>query len=210
AQDTAHTAQEVADVAVPRLADFALVDLLDPPPRGDEPSAGPASGPVPVRRAAVRSVLEGNPESQVAVGGTTSYPALSPPAQCLATGRGAVYGPTDPALAQWVAEDERAAAWISEYGTHSVMVVPLQAGGLTLGVAVFGRHRRSEPFLPEDLQLAEELATRAAVSIHDAHGSSREHTSTMTLQRSLLPHTLPTQAALEIASRYLPAGTAAG
>ncbi|KOY53413.1 SpoIIE family protein phosphatase [Streptomyces sp. XY332] len=210
AQDTAHTAQEVADVAVPRLADFALVDLLDPPPRGDEPSAGPASGPVTVRRAAVRSVLEGNPESQVAVGGTTSYPALSPPAQCLATGRGAVYGPTDPALAQWVAEDERAAAWISEYGTHSVMVVPLQAGGLTLGVAVFGRHRRSEPFLPEDLQLAEELATRAAVSIHDAHGSSREHTSTMTLQRSLLPHTLPTQAALEIASRYLPAGTAAG
>ncbi|MGI5404951.1 SpoIIE family protein phosphatase [Streptomyces sp. CA-135486] len=38
----------------------------------------------------------------------------------------------------------------------------------------------------------------------------REHTTTMTLQRSLLPHTLPDQAALEIASRYLPAGTQAG
>ncbi len=32
----------------------------------------------------------------------------------------------------------------------------------------------------------------------------------MTLQSSLLPHTLPDQSALEIASRYLPAGTEAG
>ncbi|MDQ0945839.1 SpoIIE family protein phosphatase [Streptomyces sp. V1I1] len=39
---------------------------------------------------------------------------------------------------------------------------------------------------------------------------TRERTTTMTLQRSLLPHTLPDQAALEIASRYLPAGTQAG
>jgi Stage II sporulation protein E (SpoIIE)/Histidine kinase-like ATPase domain len=39
---------------------------------------------------------------------------------------------------------------------------------------------------------------------------ARERTTTMTLQRSLLPHTLPDQAAVEIASRYLPAGTQAG
>ncbi|MBW5485117.1 SpoIIE family protein phosphatase [Streptomyces bambusae] len=39
---------------------------------------------------------------------------------------------------------------------------------------------------------------------------TREHTTTMTLQRSLLPHSLPDQAALEIASRYLPAGGEAG
>ncbi|MFG2874159.1 SpoIIE family protein phosphatase [Streptomyces sp. NPDC048337] len=44
----------------------------------------------------------------------------------------------------------------------------------------------------------------------DSARSAREHTTTMTLQRSLLPHTLPQQAALEIASRYLPAGTEAG
>ncbi|MFD5424357.1 SpoIIE family protein phosphatase [Streptomyces sp. NPDC127084] len=37
-------------------------------------------------------------------------------------------------------------------------------------------------------------------------GTSRERTTTMTLQRSLLPHTLPHQAALDITSRYLPAG----
>ncbi|MFC9294550.1 SpoIIE family protein phosphatase [Streptomyces sp. NPDC057011] len=44
----------------------------------------------------------------------------------------------------------------------------------------------------------------------DSARATREHTTTMTLQRSLLPHTLPQQPALEIASRYLPAGTEAG
>ncbi|MEV7417392.1 SpoIIE family protein phosphatase [Streptomyces sp. NPDC089919] len=38
----------------------------------------------------------------------------------------------------------------------------------------------------------------------------REHTTTMTLQRSLLPQKLPEHSALEIAHRYLPAGTEAG
>lgn len=208
-QDSARTAQELADVAVPRLADFAVVDLLEPLPRRDEPSSGPVTGPVTVRRTAVRSVLEGSPESRVAVGQTTVHPALSPPVECLASGRGALYGATDPAIARWVAEDPRA-AWIRESGIHSMMVVPLSAGGFLLGVAVFCRHRRRDPFQPKDLWLAEELTARAAVSIHSAPRHLREHTSTMTLQRSLLPHKLPDQTALEIATRYLPAGGEAG
>lgn len=207
--DSARTAQELADAAVPRLADFAVVDLLEPPPHGDEPSSGPVAGPVTVRRTAVRSIPEGSPESLVAVGEATVYPPLSPPVECLAQGRGAVYGTTDSAIAGWVTQDP-GAAWISESGTHSMMVVPLRADGVTLGLAIFCRHQRQEPFQSEDLWLAEELTTRAAVSIHDARRHTREHTSTMTLQRSLLPHTLPDQAALEIASRYLPADTETG
>ncbi|WP_326592677.1 SpoIIE family protein phosphatase [Streptomyces sp. NBC_01294] len=208
-QDSTRTAQELLDAAVPGLADFAFVDLLEPPPRPDEPSPAPVTGPVTVRRTAVRSVLEGSPESRVTVGTTTVHPPLSPPVECLAAGRGAVYGSADPALARWVGQDP-GAAWITEYGTHSIMVVPMRAGGTTLGVAVFSRHQRREPFHPEDLWLAEELTTKAAVSIHSAHRAGREHTSTMTLQRSLLPHTLPVQSALDIASRYLPAGGGAG
>ncbi|MEU9302043.1 SpoIIE family protein phosphatase [Streptomyces sp. NPDC048269] len=207
--DTARTAEELADAAVPRLADFALVDLLEPPPRGDEPPFGPVAGPVTVRRTAVRSVLQGRPESPVAVGETAVYPALSPPVESLAAGRGAVYGTADQPVARWVTEDP-GAGWIGESGTHSMMVVPLRSGGVTLGLAVYGRHQRGEPFQPEDLWLAEDLTTRAAVSIHNARRFTREHTTTMTLQRSLLPHTLPDHAALETASRYLPAGGQAG
>ncbi|MEV7521843.1 SpoIIE family protein phosphatase [Streptomyces sp. NPDC091371] len=207
--DSARTAQELVDVAVPRLADLAVVDLVEPPPRGDEASPHPVTKPFTLSRTAVRSILEGNPEARLTVGATTVYPPLSPAVECLASGRGAVYATTDPAVARWVTQDP-AAAWIGEYGARALMLVPLRADGVTLGLAVFSRHERQEPFRPEDLLLAEELTAKAAVSIHKARRFTREHTTTMTLQRSLLPHTLPDQAALEIASRYLPAGAEAG
>ncbi|MET9700977.1 SpoIIE family protein phosphatase [Streptomyces sp. NPDC006529] len=206
--DSARTAQELADVAVPGLADYVVVDLLEPVPRGNEPSRGP-SGPVTLRRAAARSVLRDSPESRIPVGELAVHPARSPLAQCLAAGRGAVYGADDPALARWVSEDP-AAAWVNEYGSRSMMVVPLRAAGVTLGVAVFSRHQRREPFQPKDLWLAEELTGKAAVGIRSAPRHPREHTSTMMLQRSMLPHSLPAHSALETASRYLPARGEAG
>ncbi|MER5733580.1 SpoIIE family protein phosphatase [Streptomyces sp. NPDC002138] len=203
------TAQELAEVAVSRLADFVAVDLLDPLPRGDEPPSDPVAGPVTVRRTAVRSVLREGAESRVVIGERTVYPPLSAPAECLATGRGAVYGTNDPAIVGWVAQDP-GAAWIGESGTHSVMVVPLRARGVILGLAVFGRHQRQEPFQPKDLWLAEELTNKAAISIRNAPRHPRAHTSTMMLQRSMLPRSLPEHSALETASRYLPAGGEAG
>ncbi|MFI5985997.1 SpoIIE family protein phosphatase [Streptomyces sp. NPDC051555] len=208
-QDSARTAQELLEVAVPRLADFAFVDLLDPLPRGNGPSAHAAATPVTVRRTAERSVLRGHPESRVSVGERTTHPPFSPPADCLAAGRGAVYGTADPGVARGATQDP-GAAWIAEYGAHSMMVVPLRAQGTTLGVALFGRHRRPEPFRPKDLWLAEELTNKAASSIRNAPRHPREHTSTMMLQRSMLPRSLPAHSALETASRYLPAGGEAG
>ncbi|MFF3213478.1 SpoIIE family protein phosphatase [Streptomyces sp. NPDC002886] len=205
--DNARTAQELADAAVPRLADFAVVDLLEPSARGETPT--PGSGPLTVSRSAVRSVLGGSQEARFAVGDRAVYPALSPPVECLAAGRGAVYGTADPAVARWVAQDP-GAGWIGEHGTHSMMLVPLRDGRVTLGLALFSRQQGREPFDLEDLRLAEELTARAATAIHRARRTVREHTTTMTLQRSLLPHTLPAQSALEIASRYLPSGGEAG
>ncbi|MFD7437990.1 SpoIIE family protein phosphatase [Streptomyces sp. NPDC059861] len=207
--NSARTAQELCDVTVPRLADFMAVDLLDPPPSDNEPYSVPVAEPVTLCRTAVRSVLEGSPESPVGVGGTTVYPALSPPAECLAAGRGAVHATNDAVIARWVARDP-GAAWIREHGVHSVMTVPLRSGGTTVGLAVLGRHRRPEPFGPEDLRLMERLTTRAAVTMRGARRHSRERTNTMALQRSLLPQSLPVQSALEIASRYLPASTESG
>ncbi|MFD9407922.1 SpoIIE family protein phosphatase [Streptomyces sp. NPDC059989] len=55
------------------------------------------------------------------------------------------------------------------------------------------------------------LVPEAAAAPAPSQAGAREHTTTMTLQRSLLPHSLPPQAALvEVASRYLPSGTEAG
>ncbi|MEU6318160.1 SpoIIE family protein phosphatase [Streptomyces sp. NPDC047009] len=209
--DIAHTAQELADVAVPRLADYMSVDLLTFLHRGDEPLADPLTGGLPTLcHTAQQSVLEGCPDALVEVGAMTTYPAFSAPAEVLATGRPAKYETTESTITRWAADDPAVAAWIREHGTHSMMVVPIRVRGITLGIALFARHRRPEPFERDDLLLAEEITARAAVCIDNARRYGRERTTAETLQRSLLPQRLPTQAAVEVASRYLPAGARAG
>jgi serine phosphatase RsbU (regulator of sigma subunit)/anti-sigma regulatory factor (Ser/Thr protein kinase) len=99
---------------------------------------------------------------------------------------------------------------IRRYRIHSILAVPIRARGVTLGVAVFVRGRRPEPFEQDDVLLAEELTTRAALSLDNARRYTRERTTALALQRSLLPHRLPEQSAVEVASRYLPASAHAG
>ncbi|MGW2743303.1 SpoIIE family protein phosphatase [Streptomyces sp. NPDC001450] len=200
-------AQDLAEATVPRLADFMAVDLLDSP---RTPAGSADAGPVVLRRAVLRTVPDDAVSASMAqVGEAVAYEPGSPPADCLASGNAVLYDTSDPVVAAWVAVDP-AAAWLHAYGTRALMLVPLLAEGCTLGVALFGRHRRPEPFGPGDLRLAEELTGHAATGLHSAHRYSRARTTTMSLQRSLLPHTLPDQGALEIATRYLPAATRAG
>ncbi|MFE5920633.1 SpoIIE family protein phosphatase [Streptomyces sp. NPDC002285] len=210
--DVMRTAQELAEVTVPELADFVTVDLLtsledlhEPLPEG-----GPPPGPVVMRRAAHQSVTPGMPEAVVALGDVDEYPEGTAPVVALRSGRARVYEMTHPEITRLVARDPARAARVREFGVHSVMAVPLTARGTTLGVAVFTRHRKSQSFQQDDLVLAEELAARAAVSIDNARRYTRERATAVMLQRSLLPQRLPKQAAIEVASRYLPAGAHAG
>ncbi|MFF8399736.1 SpoIIE family protein phosphatase [Streptomyces sp. NPDC016172] len=210
--DVTRTAQELADVTVPALADFVSVDLLAALDDAPEPPvpAVPAEGPLLLRRAAVRSVTPDAPESVVAAGTVGSYPAGSLHFESLRTGRPALHEVSDTGFTAWLARDPARAARVRAFGIHSVMTVPLAARGTTLGVAFFVRHRNQEPFGHDDLVLAGELAARAAVSIDNARRYTRERTTAVTLQRSLLPQRLPRQAAVDVASRYLPAGGHAG
>ncbi|MGW6731957.1 SpoIIE family protein phosphatase [Streptomyces sp. NPDC055013] len=210
--DVMRTAQELAEVTVPDLADFVTVDLLtsledlhEPLPEG-----GPPPGPVVMRRAAHQSVTPGMPEAVVALGDVDEYREATAPVVALRSGRAKVYEMTHPEITRLVARDPARAARVREFGVHSVMAVPLTARGTTLGVAVFTRHRKSQTFQQDDLVLAEELAARAAVSIDNARRYTRERATAVMLQRSLLPQRLPKQAAIEVASRYLPAGAHAG
>ncbi|GAA2456703.1 SpoIIE family protein phosphatase [Streptomyces glaucus] len=202
--DVTRTAQELADVCVPALADFVSVDLLDPQEHGGEPAA-PLRAPVTLRRAAHRSVTPGNPEAVTGPGQPDVYPAASPQADSLIAGRTVVATVPSGDLAEWLVRDRLRHERVKEHGVHSTMSVPLQARGTTLGVAVFTRFRRPDPFTHDDVLLAEEVTARAALCIDNARRYSRERETTLTLQRSLLPRSLPRTPAVEAASRYLPA-----
>ncbi|WP_089227879.1 SpoIIE family protein phosphatase [Actinacidiphila glaucinigra] len=206
--DVVRTAQELADAAVPGLADIVGVDLLEATVRGEEPAPGPVDGQVLLRRSGTSSIREGAPEAVYAVGETVAFHPGTPWARCLATGQSVLVPRLE--VDEWYAYDPRAVEKIREFGTHSLMAVPLRARGITLGVAVFGRSREPQPYDEGDLALAEDFSSQAAVCVDNARRYTREHTTALALQRSLLPHDLPDYPAVETAYRYLPAAAHAG
>ncbi|MEV7423831.1 SpoIIE family protein phosphatase [Streptomyces sp. NPDC091212] len=208
--DVGRTAQELADVSVPLLADFVTVDLLPAVTDGGEPPPGPLSGEVTLRRVACGSVLEGCPELVIPLGETAVYPRSTPPAKSLSSGKALLERVTEPGTMSWASQDPDRAATIRAFGFHSTMAVPLRARGTTLGVATFSRHRRPDPFEQDDLLLAEEITARAAVCVDNARRYTREREIALALQRSLLPAALPEHVAVEAAFRYLPTDTGAG
>ena len=208
--DVTRTAQELADMVVPQLADLVIVDLLDAVLSGDEPGPGPLTGAVALRRVAHQSIVEGVPEAVVKLGDIDVHPDFFPSARCLATGKAVLTGVDDPMFISSTGHNPARAATIRKFGIHSVLSVPIRARGVTLGVAVFLRGQRPEPFEPDDVLLAEELTAMAALSLDNARHYTRERTTALALQRSLLPQRLPRQSAVEVARRYLPASANVG
>ncbi|MEO3756045.1 SpoIIE family protein phosphatase [Streptomyces sp. B6B3] len=208
--DVTTTAEELADVAVSGFADFVTVDLMESVILGDEPEPLTPTEPVPFRRAAQRSVLPGCPESVVPPGGSEVYPPDSPPSQALLTGQGTRHRVGDPPMRDWLLTFPPRAEAVRRHGVHSVMLVPVRARGVTLGLVQFVRHRTPEAFGADDLVLAQEIVARAAVSVDNARRYTGERRTALALQRSLLPGSPPRIAAVDLAYRYLPAGSATG
>ncbi|WP_369251578.1 SpoIIE family protein phosphatase [Streptomyces sp. R41] len=211
--DVLQTAQELADVAVPGLADFVTVDLLESVLKGGEPTPGPGedTDAVPLRRAGHQSVQGGVPETAVEIGEVASYRAGSPPIRCLVDGESWREERLDPLSGEWATgtPDGRAATFL-DLGLHSVMIVPVRARGVTLGITTFFRRGRQDPFDEDDLSLAEEFVGRAALCLDNARRYTRERDAALVLQRNLLPHRFPEQDAVEVAACYRPADELTG
>ncbi|WP_435648831.1 SpoIIE family protein phosphatase [Kitasatospora purpeofusca] len=203
--DVTRTAEELAQVTVGRFADIVTVDLAEQVLEGEEPPAGVA--PLRMRRAALSAARDDPPFYPV--GTVVEVVPATPLAGTLSSGLPGV----EPRLAEaraWREQDPEGAERVLAHGVHSLVRVPLKARGVLLGVARFWRSEREEPFEEEDLALAEELVSHAAVCIDNARRYTREHAMAVTLQHSLLPRSLPAQNALEVAHRYLPAQAGVG
>ncbi|GHA81785.1 SpoIIE family protein phosphatase [Streptomyces termitum] len=203
--EVVRTAEELAEVAVPRFADFASVELLEPVLRGEEPPQDATLSRM--RRTALSGVRAEGPLQPVGEEIRFHVPS-TPMAQALATGHAVAQELAE--AEGWRAQDPAGAARALAYGMRSLLTVPLLARGVVLGMANFWRTEASEPFGEEDLDFAEELAARAAVAVDNARRFTREHAMAVTLQRSLLPRVLPEQDAVEVAYRYLPAKAGVG
>ncbi|MEV5840816.1 SpoIIE family protein phosphatase [Streptomyces sp. NPDC051985] len=187
--DVRRTAAELADVAVPQLADEVLVDLPPAVIEGRQPPTGSAPGHSMLR-------MHGRTPEEFRTS-PVSYPPASPQAMSLATSRPVVDDAAPPG--------ERASA-----GHRCSLFVPLLARDAVVGLATFRRSSNPDPFGPEEQTLAVELAERAAVGIDNARRYTSQHVAALVLQRNLLPQHLPAQSAVEVAYRYLPADSRVG
>lgn len=187
ALDVVGTAEGIAEVAVPEFADGVTVDLAEGVLEGEAPAAvGPAgAGLVRVASRSAEGEEQGAPDDarQAQRPAPLDYSAGSPHARSLSSGG-------------LVLQDD-------------TLVVPLRAGGSTLGLVTF-RRAPSVTFDNGEVALADELVTRAAVSIDNARRFTRERTASLTLQRQLLPQHLPKQSAVDVAHRYLPTDDVTG
>ncbi|GAA2596134.1 SpoIIE family protein phosphatase [Streptomyces axinellae] len=199
--DVTRTAEELVRVVVPRLADFASVDLVEPVLRGEEPVA--VHGLVPVRRAAVHGVRDDHP--LFPAGTRLHLPPTTPEAGVHGDGHGVLMADLRDASGAWAAVGEEQARRVIDYGIHSLVLVPLRARGVLLGMVNFWRGPGSEPFGQEDLFLAQEVVALAALGVDNARRFAGEHATAVTLQENLLPRAEITHPALEVAHRYLPA-----
>ncbi|MFE3112555.1 SpoIIE family protein phosphatase [Kitasatospora indigofera] len=203
--DLQRTAEELVEAVVPRFADFATVDLLEPVLLGEEPVHLAPDRTVRLNAVAVGEAYESGMAHAVdTVGETSEYDAQRVYTQCLRSGRPLLRSHVDEAvLASLVASPDRVGPGM-EAGIHSYLMVPLLARGMVLGGSEFIRMRNPEPFTPADVALAEELVARAAIAIDNARLYRRERETALTLQRSLLPQEIHRTLGLEIAYRYLP------
>ncbi|MEU3984456.1 ATP-binding SpoIIE family protein phosphatase [Streptomyces sp. NPDC026672] len=92
----------------------------------------------------------------------------------------------------------------AEAGGPRRIVLPLTSRDTVLGTVTLTRTPPRYPFAAQDITLAEELVSRTAVCIDNASRYAREHTTALTLQRSLLPQVVSQPTGVEVAHRYVP------
>lgn len=162
--DYDETVQNAARVAIPFLADLCAIYVVD------EEGV--------VNRAAV---AHKDPEKEAMLR-ATDLTLLDPGApfsihEVIRNGRSELVPVvTDDWLTRWVRDPDRLHL-METLSIRSLMVVPLRSHGQAIGATIFGSTVPGR-YGPEDLALAEDLASRAAFAIDNAHHYSKSREAT--------------------------------
>ena len=191
--DYEQTLRNVAELAVPDVADWCAVDLLDED--GD--------------RRPVAVAHEDPSRLELAERARSYGPARLNPDQgiglVLRTGRSALFEEIPDEMLVQAAVDEHHLALLRAVGLRSAVVVPMRIGNRILGAMTLVTAESGRVLDRFDLALAEQVADRAAVAIENSRLYSERSSIAHTLQQSLLPEQLPEVPGYELASVYIPA-----
>lgn len=156
--DYEETLKRVAGLAVPTIADWCVIDIVD-----DEFGGG-------LRRVAIAHV---DPEKErFGYELARRYPALPDqpvgPAHVVRSGRPELVDDIADSMLMSMARDDEHLALLRQIGFSSYVCVPLRARGAVLGAITFVAAESGCRFGEPDLELLEDLARSAAVAVDNA------------------------------------------
>jgi signal transduction histidine kinase/CheY-like chemotaxis protein len=156
------TLQRVAELAVPELADWCTIDILE---SSAEVSQQVAVAHVdPAKVAFAREVGERYPSNRAAQTGAP---------QVIRSGKSELYPELPAALIERAARDADHLRILRELKLESCMIVALRSdAGRTLGALTFVYADSGRRYNEDDLSFAEDFARRAALAIENARAAS--------------------------------------
>jgi PAS domain S-box-containing protein len=177
------TLSTVARLAVPTLADWCVVELVD---EGGRLQAVQGVAASPEKARLLDTLLRTYPQEPARQGSII--------AGVLQTGRSALFQEVPETVLESMAEDGAHLELLQRIAPVSIIVVPLSARGRILGVIILWTSESERHFGPRDLTLAEELASRAALAIDNAclHERSEQATRTRDEVLRVVAHDLRT------------------
>jgi PAS domain S-box-containing protein len=192
--DYAETLRRVARLAVPRLADWCAVDVLNE--RGE---------------IALVAVHHADP-AKLAMAERLDRryrPALDDPtgvAEVLRTGQARIFTDIQPDALAVYAHDDEHLQLLRMIGPQAVIIVPMIGATRTIGTITLVSSGSPRRLSDADLALAERLARRAGTAVERARLYTERSRIAHILERSLLPESLSHVPGVEVQARYSPAG----
>ncbi len=186
--DYEQTLRNVAELAVPDIVDWCAVDLVDP--EGDTLSV---------------AVAHVDPQRLTLAEQLRRYePAGRDPEQglgrVLRTGEPLLYPEIPDDLLVQSAVDDRHLELLRAVGFRSAALVPMRLGRRILGAMTMVSADSGRVLDRSDVELAEQVAARAAVAIENSRLYSERSLIAHKLQQNLLPEQLPEIPGYELAS----------
>ncbi|TXL88292.1 SpoIIE family protein phosphatase [Streptomyces sp. IB2014 016-6] len=191
--DSEEALRRLVRLVVPRVADWAVVDLITEPDEVERAIVVHYEDGAFVTREELQGPMPPVPEDSP----MPLSRALRGAASTLVTPE-TYQGPPDTGVA---IEQRRL---FEATGMVSAAIAPIRGVRDVLGALTLGRSKGREPLTGADLSLLDDLTRRTGVALDNARLYQRQRKVAETMQRHLLAQ-LPSVPGLELAARYVPA-----
>src|SRR4051812_32130730 len=188
------TLRNVAEIVVPEIVDWCAIHVLD------------ESGDIKLVAAAHTDPAKTALAWELDPRYPTTPDAPTGVAAVIRTGSTEVVAEVTDEMLVAGAVDEEHLRIVRSLGLRAAIVAPLRARGRILGAITFVAAESGRRFTRDDVDLVEELARRAGLSVDNARLYTERSAIAHTLQAELLPSRLPAIPHVRVAVRYRAAG----